>query len=38
MMDMNSMATPMMTHVRKLCDVIGICFVESTLCQYMVEP
>jgi hypothetical protein len=38
MMDRKSMATPMTTHLRKLCDGIDICFAESTLCQYMVEP
>ena len=38
MMDRNSMATPMMTHLRKLCDKIDISFAESTLCQYMLVP
>jgi hypothetical protein len=38
MMDRNSMATPMKTHLRKLCNKIDIFFAESTLYQYMVEP
>jgi hypothetical protein len=38
MMDMKSMATLIMTHLRKLCDEIDIFFAESTFCQYMVEP
>jgi hypothetical protein len=38
MMDRKSMATPMTTHLRNLCDKIDIFFAESTLCQYMVEP
>jgi hypothetical protein len=37
MMGRNSMATPMMKHLRNLCDEIDIFFVERTLCQYMVE-
>jgi hypothetical protein len=32
MMDMKSMATPTMTHLRKLCDEIDLFIVESVLC------
>jgi hypothetical protein len=31
-MNKKSMATPMPTHLRKLCDRIDIFFAESTLC------